>query len=139
MYAGSLAEVQENIRKYGDIGRCEFVPGLFSETLGGIPAGFVFAFLDVDLTSSMQDCIRHVWPRLIDEGFVYTDDSCDMEVVRVWFDDDWWRRELGQRAPGYVGSGCGLPVGTGGSSLGYAQKVGDVKRSYDEARWDSRP
>ena len=139
MYAGALAEVQENIRSYGDIGRCEFVPGLFSESLGGIGSRIAFAFLDVDLTSSMKDCIRHIWPRLADEGFVYTDDSCDMEVVRVWFDDEWWRKELGQRAPGYVGSGCGLPVGTGASSLGYVQKIASVQKSYEQATWSSQP
>ena len=135
MYAGTLPEVQENIRRYGNFDSCEFVRGNFSESLRSIGTRFVFAFLDVDLTSSMQDCIRHVWPRLVDEGFVYTDDSCDMEVVRVWFDDGWWRRELGARAPGYVGSGCGLPVSVGGSSLGYAQKVGSVEKSYEKASW----
>lgn len=135
MYAGSLAEVQENVRRYGDIDRCEFVPGLFSDTLPDLRGQLVFAFVDVDLTSSMQDCIRHIWPRLVDEGYVYTDDSCDMEVIRVWFDDRWWERELGQRAPGYVGTGCGLPLSLAGSSLGYAQKIADVEKSYKKGAW----
>jgi hypothetical protein len=133
MYSGALVEVQENIRKHGDIERCEFVPGLFADSLGGIPSKFVFAFIDVDLTSSMQDCIRHIWPNLINEGFVYTDDSCDMEVVRVWFDESWWRQELKQRAPGYVGSGCGLPVSVNNSSLGYVQKIASIQSSYEKA------
>jgi hypothetical protein len=130
MYSGSLVEVRANVEKYGNIAQCEFVPGLFSDSLRKIPAKFVFAFLDVDLTSSMKDCIRHVWPRLADEGLVYTDDSCDMEVVRVWFDDQWWQTELGERAPGYVGTGCGLPVSVNGSSLGYVQKIGNLQKSY---------
>ena len=83
----------------------------------------------------MRDCIRHIWPRLADEGLVYTDDSCDMEVVRVWFDDGWWQTELGQRAPGYVGTGCGLPVSVNGSSLGYVQKIADVNKSYERGSW----
>lgn len=135
MYSGALAEVQDNVRRYGSIGQCEFVQGLFSESLPRVRAPFVFAFLDVDLTSSIQDCIRNIWPQLVDEGMVYTDDSCDMEVVRVWFDDDWWQRELKQPAPGYVGSGCGLPVSVSGSSLGYAQKIADIRKSYDNAAW----
>jgi macrocin-O-methyltransferase TylF-like protien len=135
MYAGTLQEVQENIRKYGNIDCCEFVRGFFSESLRAIKARFVLAFLDVDLTSSMQDCIKHVWPSLVDEGLVYTDDSCDLEVVRVWFDDGWWQQELGARAPGYVGSGCGLPLSVGGSSLGYAQKVRSLEKSYEKASW----
>lgn len=133
MYSGALLEVQENIRKNGDIERCEFVHGLFSESLGGLESKFVFAFVDVDLTSSMQDCIRHIWPNLVDEGFFYTDDSCDMEVVRVWFDDAWWQQNLGQRAPGYVGSGCGLPLSVSNSSLGYVQKIASLQESYEKA------
>jgi len=135
MYSGALAEVRENVAKYGSIGQCEFVQGLFSDSLRAIPAKFVFAFIDVDLTSSMKDCIRQIWPRLADEGLVYTDDSCDMEVVRVWFDDGWWQKELGQRAPGYVGTGCGLPVSVNGSSLGYVQKIADVNKSYERGSW----
>jgi hypothetical protein len=133
MYTGTQIEVQENIRQYGAIEQCEFVPGLFSESLRQLSARFVFAFLDVDLTSSMEDCIKHIWPNLIDEGQVYTDDSCDLEVVRVWFDETWWQRELGQRAPGYVGSGCGLPLSVNNSSLGYVQKIASVRKSYEQA------
>jgi len=135
MYAGALEEVRGNIAKYGNLESCEFLPGFFSESLHKLPASLVFAFVDVDLTSSMRDCVRQIWPRLIDEGLLYTDDSCDLEVVRVWFDDAWWQKELGQAAPGYVGSGCGLPTSVGGSSLGYAQKVADVAKSYRSVSW----
>jgi hypothetical protein len=135
MYAGSLAEVRDHVAKWGAIGQCEFVAGLFSDTLAKIQTSFVFAFLDVDLTSSIQDCIRHIWPRLVHEGVVYTDDSCDMEVVRAWFDDAWWQRELGERAPGYVGGGCGLPMSLAGSSLGYVRKITDVRKSYAKSPW----
>lgn len=135
MYAGALDEVRANISRYGSVATCEFLPGLFAESLRKLPARLVFAFVDVDLTSSMRDCILHIWPRLVDEGLVYTDDSCDMEVARVWFDDSWWRQELQQRAPGYVGTGCGLPVSVGGSSLGYVQKLADLRRSYQTVPW----
>lgn len=135
MYAGALAEVRDNVTRYGAIASCEFLPGLFAQSLSALPPHVVFAFVDVDLTSSMQDCVRQVWPRLADEGVIYTDDSCDMEVVRVWFDDAWWQREIGTRAPGYVGSGCGLPMAVEGSSLGYARKVEDVRKAYEQGTW----
>jgi O-methyltransferase len=138
-YAGSLAEVRGNVQRYGNIGQCEFVVGLFAESLRGIPSKFVFAFVDVDLTSSMKDCIAHIWPRLADEGLIYTDDSCDMEVVRVWFDEAWWQKQLGERAPGYVGSGCGLPISVNGASLGYAQKIGNVQKSFQKGSWFAGP
>jgi len=135
MYAGRQEEVAENIRRHGDITSCHFMPGFFSETLKDLRGPIAFAFLDVDLASSMRDCVRHIWPRLEDGGFVYTDDSCDMEVVRVWFDDEWWRSEVGCRAPGYVGSGCGLPLHTTFSALGYARKVSDPAATYRTVSW----
>ena len=138
MYAGRLDEVRANVTRYGRVEQCTFVPGLFADTLSQLKSQFAFAFLDVDLTSSMQDCIRHLWPRLVEGGVIYTDDSCDMEVVRVWFDDAWWQRHLGQRAPGYVGTGCGLPMSVAGSSLGYVQKVADVSRAYQRGPWLAR-
>lgn len=135
MYAGALAEVRDHVKRYGAPGSCEFLPGLFAESLAQLPSRVAFAFVDVDLTSSMQDCIRHLWPRLADEAAIYTDDSCDMEVVRVWFDEAWWQREVGERAPGYVGSGCGLPLAVGGGSLGYCRKVRDLRKSYEQGAW----
>jgi O-methyltransferase len=135
MYAGALDEVRANVAKYGEPASCEFVQGLFADSLRALPDKLAFAFIDVDLTSSMRDCIRHIWPRLADGGVIYTDDSCDMEVVRVWFDEAWWRETLGTRAPGYVGSGCGLPLALGGSSLGYVQKIPDVRKAYRTVSW----
>lgn len=72
---------------------------------------------------------------MIDGRAVYTDDSFDMEVVRVWFDEQWWQKELGQRAPGYVGSGCGLPLSPDYSSLGYTRKLSDISGTYGRVPW----
>ena len=135
MYAGRLEEVKENISQYGDLSVCQFVPGFFSESLKTLDEPLVFAFLDVDLASSLRDCVKYVWPLLVDEGVVYTDDSCDMEVVRVWFDDVWWQREIGTRAPGYVGSGSGLPLSPDYSSLGYVRKVLNPEQKYKRVSW----
>lgn len=131
MYAARVEEVKENIACFGDLSVCRFVPGFFSDSLRALAEPLVFAFLDVDLASSMRDCVKHIWPLLVDGSFVYTDDSCDMEVVRVWFDDAWWQREIGERAPGYVGSGSGLPLSTNPSGLGYAHKVLNPEKSYN--------
>lgn len=136
MYEGRIEEVKANIERLGDISVCEFVPGFFSDTLGAALKGPVaFAFLDVDLATSMRDCLKYIWPLLIEGGAVYTDDSCDMEVVRVWFDEEWWRREVGARPPGYVGSGCGLPLGPSHSALGYARKPGEVEKEFKRVDW----
>lgn len=135
MYAGRLEEVRANIERCGDLSACEFVKGFFSDTLPALKRPLAFAFLDVDLASSMRDCLKYVWPLLAEGGAVYTDDSCDMEVIRVWFDDEWWQAELGRRSPGYVGSGCGLPLGPDYSSLGYARKLSDPAASYGRVSW----
>lgn len=135
MYAGRLDEVKANIARCGDLSVCEFVPGFFSDTLGKLTDPIAFAFLDVDLATSMRDCLKYIWPLMVQGGAVYTDDSCDMEVVRVWFDEDWWQKEVGESAPGYVGSGCGLPLSPDYSSLGYVRKVGDASGSFDRVSW----
>jgi O-methyltransferase len=135
MYAGRLDEVKGNIERCGDLSVCQFVPGFFSESLNVLKGPIAFAFLDVDLLSSMKDCVRHIWPLLVEGGVVYTDDSCDMEVVRLWFDDEWWKREIGERAPGYVGSGCGLPLDPNITSLGYIRKLHDPEQSYARVPW----
>jgi O-methyltransferase len=135
MYVGRLEEVKANITRHGDISACQFVPGFFADSLKTLTETIAFAFLDVDLASSMRDCIKYIWPLLVDGGLIYTDDSCDMEVVRAWFDDAWWERELGARAPGYVGSGCGLPFSPMFSSLGYARKISNPEESYKRVSW----
>jgi hypothetical protein len=135
MYEGSLEEVKENIRRFGDVSVCQFLPGFFSDSLVAVNSSVAFAFFDVDLESSMRDCIRYVWPWLVNGGRIYTDDSGDMEVVKIWFDDEWWNAQLHQPAPGYVGSGCGLPIDPSFSALGYAHKVLDPAQTYGRIPW----
>lgn len=66
MYEGKLEEVRGNIGLYGNLSVCEFKVGLFEETLSSLDRSIAFAFLDVDLTSSMQDCIKFICPLLAD-------------------------------------------------------------------------
>jgi hypothetical protein len=71
----------------------------------------------------------------VEDGAVYTDDAADMEVVRVFFDAAWWQEQLGCSAPGYVGSGCGLPLNPKYASIGYTRK----STRFDPARWQRAP
>jgi len=122
MFEGSLEEVRHNVARHGEVGRCEFVPGFFSESLRSLARPIAMAFLDVDLASSTCDCLRSIWPLLVEGGAVYTDDAGDLDCVRPFFDQAWWDENLGCPAPGFVGSGCGLPMNPWYSSLGYARK-----------------
>jgi hypothetical protein len=135
MFAGRLEEVRANVTRYGDVRACTFIQGFFAESLRALTEPVALAFLDVDLVSSTQDCLRYVWPLLVEGGHVYTDDAGDLEVVRVFFDDGWWSSTLGSRSPGYVGSGCGLPLNPLYSSLGYARKLSGL----DPSRWARAP
>jgi hypothetical protein len=122
MFCGKLEEVRENIRKFGDLNVCDFIPGFFSESLKQLSTSLRFAFLDVDLVSSMRDCLHYIWPLLSEGSAVYTDDAGDPDVERLFFDEKWWREKLNSDSPGFVGSGCGLPLGPRYSSLGYTRK-----------------
>lgn len=135
MYCGRLEEVQANLAACGRPDVCRFLPGFFKDTLPGLREPLALAFLDVDLASSLRDCVRWIWPLLAEDGCVYTDDSCDMETAAVWFDEPWWRSELATAAPGYVGSGCGLPLASSYSSLGYTRKVSAPDRRYRRIDW----
>ena len=122
MYKGQLADVIRNISLFGEISVCEFRKGLFEKVLKKHKEKIQFLFIDVDLTGSTKSCIKYLWKKLADNSYVYTDDACDLKVVSIWFDNEWWRKNLNEKAPGFVGSGCGLPISGNYSGLGYVYK-----------------
>ncbi|MBI5396618.1 MAG: class I SAM-dependent methyltransferase [Verrucomicrobia bacterium] len=123
MFCGRLEEVKANIAACGAPEACEYVVGYFAESLKSLHDPVAFAFLDVDLVGSTQDCLRHIWPLLVEEGAIFTDDAGDLACVKTFFDDAWWKQNLGCEAPGFVGSGCGLPLNPECSTLGYIRKL----------------
>ena len=126
-YAGSLPEVRENIRKYGVLGACEFHQGFFSQTLPGFEQQLAFAYIDADLTSSVRDALRYVWPLLQDGCYLFTDEAHHTAIAGLFYDPAWWASELHSAPPGLVGggNGLGLLLHSGGfrSSLGFTAKV----------------
>jgi O-methyltransferase len=131
MFCGSIDEVKRNVELYGDVNSCEFIQGYFKDSLKVLKNSIAFAFIDVDLVDSTYDCLKYIWPLLAENGDIYTDDAGDMDVVRCFFNDDWWKSNHNCKSPGYVGSGCGLPLGMEYSSLGYAKKILD----FDPNMW----
>ena len=71
MYAGTLDEVRGNVTRYGKVDVCSFHPGFFSESMADFDTTCVLAFIDVDLRSSIEDCVRAIWPRLADGGTIF--------------------------------------------------------------------
>jgi O-methyltransferase len=126
-WRGSLGEVRSNITRYGAIDRCSFVPGYFSDTLQKLTEPIAVAFCDVDLADSLRDCLKNLWPRLVDGGVLFTHEAIQREIFSIFNDQSWWERELNCAPPGLVGGGSGIglyPTDNGyyGSCLGYTVK-----------------
>jgi O-methyltransferase len=124
-FAAARETVEANVSKFGDISVCEFRAGYYDETMPGFDEPIVMAFLDVDLIDSLKPCLEGLWPNLRPGCRMYTHEARNLALVALYFDQDWWRQTLHEDAPGFVGSGVGLPLGmdtNSGSELGYALK-----------------
>lgn len=128
-FAASSETVEGNVAKFGDLSVCEFRAGYYNDTMSDIHDPVVMVFLDVDLIDSLKPCIKGLWPNLQPGCRMYTHEARNLTFISVYFDQTWWRQALNEDAPGFVGSGVGLPLGlqsNSGSELGYAQKQGEV-------------
>jgi O-methyltransferase len=125
-FCGTLPEVQRNISKYGKISACNFHVGYFEKTLPDFSQKCVLAFLDVDLTDSLETCLTYLWPLLQDGCCLFTHEAHHMEIAGFFFQEEWWRSKMHCAAPGLIGAGTGLGLipSPGGfrSCLGYAVK-----------------
>jgi len=124
-FAAAREVVEQNVARFGNIDACEFRAGYYSETMSSVSEPIVMAFLDVDLIDSLKPCLTGLWPNLVPGGRIYTHEARNLVFIALYFDQAWWREALNEDAPGFVGSGVGLPLGMDalwGSELGYAQK-----------------
>jgi hypothetical protein len=131
-FAASQETVERNVREFGNISVCEFRAGFYADTMKDFEEPLVLAFLDVDLIDSLRSCLTGLWPNLVTGGWIYVHEARNLDLVRVFFDHDWWQKTLRDDSPGFVGSGVGLPLGMGvewGSELGYAQKVDKTRQA----------
>jgi hypothetical protein len=87
----------------------------------------VTAFVDVDLCSSLETCVRVIWPLLVEGGALFVHEARHQEIAALFFDQRWWQENLDASAPGLIGAGTGLgldpAVGGWKSQLGYAIKT----------------
>ena len=132
MYKATKKDVENNLKIFGEYENVILREGFFNNSLKNHSEKIDLLFLDVDLVGSTKDCVKYLWKYLIDNGYIFTDDACDIDVVSIWFDNKWWRENLDCDAPGYIGSGCGIPLGGKYSSLGYSIKNPE-KKNYEKA------
>jgi len=110
-YMGTMDEVKSNISKYGAIECCEFVKGWFNETLPNMNFPILLAFLDVDLEASLDTCVKNIWPHLVDQGYIFTDECSGTNYTSLFYSEKWWAKHFNRVPPGLIGAGTGLPLG----------------------------
>jgi O-methyltransferase len=110
-YCGALDEVKRNISRYGAIETCEFVKGWFKDTLPKLSSPVLLAFLDVDLEASLYTCVRHIWPHLVDQGYIFIDECVGLDYCALFYSERFWLAHFNRTPPGMIGAGTGLPLG----------------------------
>jgi O-methyltransferase len=110
-YRGPLETVRMNIHRYGAIECCEFVKGWFKDTLPDLNSPVLLAFLDVDLESSLDTCVRHIWPHLVDTGYVFIDEFVGVDYCALFYSEKYWNKYFNRTPPGLIGAGTGLALG----------------------------
>ncbi|HEY1660959.1 MAG TPA: TylF/MycF/NovP-related O-methyltransferase [Verrucomicrobiae bacterium] len=113
--AGSLEEVRAVVEKYGELSGVEFVKGYFCDTLPKRPKDerYALIFEDADLVESVRDVLRYAWPKLEQGCFFFSHEALDLEVVKLFYSDQFWNSVHGTNAPGLAGAGLGLPIDEG--------------------------
>lgn len=128
-FRGSLEEVRDNVRRFGNLRVCNFHPGYFDQSLPGFKHQCTFVFVDADLRASVETVVSNLWPQLSDGCSFFTHEAEQMEIASLFFDACWWKAHLDSNAPGLVGAGNGLglmPTRGGFSSpIGYTIKNPD--------------
>jgi O-methyltransferase len=104
-YTGLLEEVRANVRQFGALDVCEFVPGWFDETMPHFREPIAVAFIDVDLALSTKTCLQYLYPLLVPSGSLFSHDGhlplC-LEAIR---DDHFWTNVVGCPRPHIPGLG----------------------------------
>jgi O-methyltransferase len=98
-YLGAKEEVLRNLNLYGKPDSVELIEGWFKATLPGLTAEVAMAFLDVDLASSTQECLKYIWPRLVKGGVVFSHDINFVPVDNLLHSQLFWESEFQQSVP----------------------------------------
>jgi hypothetical protein len=147
-FKGALEEVRDNVTRFGAVDRCTFRKGWFSDTLPHHTEPIALCLIDVDLKSSMHDCIVNLWPYLNDEGYIFFDEYVHLHNCALFFSERFWRDYFDASPPGLMGTGTGVGVGQyflgpwlGKGAVPPIQRPTSVAYTRKDYRgsWDYRP
>jgi O-methyltransferase len=102
-YAGSLEEVNANIRKFGAIEVCEFKKGWFEDTMPLLREPVGVGYLDVDLESSTKTCLKYLYSLVIPKGILLSQDGHLPWIIRLLDNDEFWQKQVGCKKPEMIG------------------------------------
>ena len=71
----------------------------------------MLAFFDVDYQSSLDECVRNLWPHLTERGYVFIDEYVLTDYCALFWSERYWRENFDTTPPGLLGSGTGIGVG----------------------------
>lgn len=108
---GTLDEVTDNVRKFGDIDVCEFYKGWFSDTLPHHEGAIALTYWDVDFYASLHDCLINLWPWISEGATVCMDEYRNVAYCSVFFSEKYWDKYFSTVPPGLIGIGTGVQVG----------------------------
>lgn len=118
-----LEGVKRNVATYGKPEVCTYVKGYFADTLPQLDSSaVVMVFEDADLPSAVEDCLRHLWPKLQEGCKFFCHEPWSVNVVALFYNAAWWKENLGLHCPGFFGSGDGVVPG-----MGFARKFDPEK------------
>ena len=98
-YCGTLEEVKSNIKQYGEISVCEFIKGWYKDTLPEFKEEIFAVFCDVDFVQSTRECIKYLYPQIVNGGYFFTQDAHFPKIRELFEDEDFWKNEVGVEVP----------------------------------------
>lgn len=98
-YLGSKEEVEANLKRYGRPEVVTLVEGWFDRTLPGLNQAVAMAFLDVDLATSTAECLKAIWPNLVEGGVIFSHDAHFQAVNELLHSHSFWENHFQQTPP----------------------------------------
>jgi O-methyltransferase len=98
-HAVSLEEVKRNVETYGDISRCRFFKGWFSQTMPSFKEPVALACINADLVQSTKDCLKNLYPLVSVGGLIFSQDGHFPWIIELLRDDSFWKKDIGIGKP----------------------------------------